>query len=346
MAFPPVFQENYEDGSRGNWDAETDSQSILSFPHYSTLARQEPHAIPFRGNYACQVDLAGHTGTTAATLQHNALDMSVNTTRHFRWYMYVSNLVIAASDRLQIFSIRATNTEHVVVEILNSAGSILLRAGQNSTGGTLRSTSLTQNTWLCVELSLLYDGDGSGDGTIDFFVQGAQVGAQLTALTQAASTRFNLGTFVGATGVNTGITSGIILFDEFMIDDERVYPFYERFPQRMVLTESGHVAAGPGRISEITLLSGGAADNTLRVFDSDAAVITDPTNLIVPELRNMNANETVPWDIKPDSGYFNRGVYVDLTGTDPRAMVTLADGLITEGAKKSYARRRSAHAVV
>jgi hypothetical protein len=338
MSFPWVMEDTFEGGST-NFDAETDTQSILDFPHYVTLCDTPPHQPPFRGAYCARINLATQSGETEASLQHNALDMSADTARCFRWYMYVHNLVTAASDRIQIFSIRATDTEHVIVEVFNNAGTYVLRSGQSS-AGTLRSVELVQDKWLCMELVLAYDGSANGGGTIAFFVDNVQIGATLTGLTQAASTRFNLGTFIGgntvaASNVNTGVTSGVLLFDQFLIDDTRIGPL-ARFPQTILLTESGHAALGPGQVEEYYLLDGGSSDTVIELYDTDEAVTTQAP--FVPRLEDTASNRI--GDNWLSMGQFNKGCYVSLSGTDPQAWVTFRDAVVTEEGVRQAAKRR------
>jgi len=84
------------------------------------------------------------------------------------------------------------------------------------------------------------------------------------------------------------------------------------------MTKSGHALVGPGKLIP-TLLSGAATDNRLRVYDSDVASTNAP---LVADLHNTAGDETVE-SRRPV--YVRNGAYVELTGTNPRAMVEIQE---------------------
>ena len=61
MAFPFLSEANFEDGTKGHFDSETDTGSRLDIAHYSTLAKIPGLAMPWRGAYAVRVNLATST---------------------------------------------------------------------------------------------------------------------------------------------------------------------------------------------------------------------------------------------------------------------------------------------
>lgn len=340
MAFPFSFEEAYEAGSRGGFNSETDTGSRLDFPHYPVLAGNPRVDIPWRGAYCMQVDLSTSTDDALLT-ELEGFDVNANTAAHLRFYLFVSrDLVMAASDSFDL--LRWDSAGPVIefsINITNNAGVIELRAGDTG-GATFRATPLILGVWHAVELSI---NTGTGaNGTCDFYVDGLQVGAQVASITCAALTQARMGVM----GQDAGTTTGILLFDAIVVDDTRVYPHKERFPASLLLTASGHAAVGPGRVASINLLAGAAADNIVTVYDTDQANTADAGNVIA-QVSNSAASETEQVDlvVSPSGGYFKRGCYVNLAGTNPRALVTFAERYQSKALIKSYGLRRAPHVV-
>lgn len=343
MAFPFLFQEHFEAGTAGAFDSETDTNSKLDFPHYPTLVPHPNLDIPWSGAYCMRINLA--LGTADAYLEELAgFDAALAATIHARFYLFVStNLVMAASDRFSILQLQSAGpANEVTVDIRNNAGTIeLMMVAEPGGGETLRATALVLGVWHAVELSLTIDSGVGNDGTASFFVDGAQVGAQVTALDQAAISQARM----GAIAIDAGTTAGFLLFDAVIVDDTRVFPSRKRFSQTVLVTQSGHTALGPGRISGVNLVAGGAADNVVTVYDTDQGNTSDAGNVIA-QVSNGAANETV--ETSPqwfNGGYFTRGCYINLVGTNPRALVTFSERFMSRGHIRSYARRRASHIV-
>lgn len=281
-------------------------------------------------------------GTADAYVQENeGFDVAASTAASARFYFFAStNLTMADTNTFDILQWQSgAGTTEFSVNILDTSGVKSLRAGDTG-GAVFRSSPLTLGVWHCIELSI---NTGSGaNGTADFYLDGNQIGAQITTIASAALTQARLGSI----GIDAGTTAGRLLFDEVIVDNARVFPFRQRYPRQIMLTQSGHVAVGMGRLSQVTLLSGGAADNEMSVYDDDTANTNDASNLIVPTLRNLNADIPESWEVEPQDGYFERGVYVTLSGTNPRALITIADSLLSVGAIASYAQRRPNYSAV
>ena len=73
MAFPYIFKANFEGGTNGEWDSESDTGSRLDFPHYSELARIPGLAMPYRGARCMRVDL-----TTGQTNDHTVTEGDID----------------------------------------------------------------------------------------------------------------------------------------------------------------------------------------------------------------------------------------------------------------------------
>jgi hypothetical protein len=84
MAFPYIFEENFELGTKGDFDTETDTGSLLDFPHYSTLANIKNAPMPYRGAYCARIILGD---TNDHTLTEGAIDIADEGTASVRFYL-------------------------------------------------------------------------------------------------------------------------------------------------------------------------------------------------------------------------------------------------------------------
>jgi len=347
MAFPFVSHKNFEAGSVAEWDSETDTESKLNVQHWSWLAGHGARLeLPYHGAYAAHIDLS--LGTADAYLQEDDdFDLSADGTLYIRLYLYAKGLTMAASDRFTIFALEsAAGTNEVALSLYNNAGTIQLVAsetGATAIGAGTRQAFFAQDIWHCVELSVNIDAGVGNDGTIDYFLDGYQVGTQITGLDQAAIVHARL----GAIGIDAGTTSGHLLFDSLIADDTRVYPVRQRFSEQQMAFKSGHLFLGRGELEQVTLMAGAATDNALILYDTDEANTNDPSNIIVPELRNaQGASDTVVYKVPRGHGWFERGCYAALSGTNPRALVMVRRATQGIPALRSFMPSRRAHGVV
>lgn len=311
MAFPFVFEDDFESGDLTGWDtAETDTDGKASVKHFTRLAGYRLH--PYRGAYGYHIDLTG--GTNDAFAQENTdFDMALDAVNFLGFAFYASRLTMAASDRFTIARFRSGGaTDEAVVCIRNNAGTIEVLASETGASATVRATHLVQDKWHWAELRLSLDDGVSNDGTIDFYLDGVQVGAQITALDQAAITDFSL----GAIGLDAGTTAGHLVFGPVVFDNtDRVFPPPSRFPQQRIFTKSGHAFVGPGAIADAALLSTTAGES-MTLWDTDVANSDDEWNKVREiAIGGQTSTDGPIW--------FERGCYVQLAGTAPRGQVTL-----------------------
>ena len=313
MSATPVFQENFDDGTKGNFDGTTvdGGTTALFFRHWKALATASDRPMPFRGAYVPEINLAAVDSSGTYFLENTAFDHTTDVTRSLRFYMWFStDLVMAASDTFDIFVLRSASVNEVTVSVKNNSGVIEIGAGE--TAGTTRATKLTLGAWHPVELTMAIDGAANGSGLIDFFIDGDQVGAQIGSLTQAATTNARF----GVQAIDAGTTTGRIYFDHIMYDESRVYPFAEHKPFTVEVTDSEHIFVGPGELSAATLRSTGAA-NTMHIYDTDTANTNDPSSRKVELDLNTHTSFDGPL-------FFEKGCYVALAGTNPRGEVVVA----------------------
>lgn len=347
MAFPFLLEAKFAAGQETEFTASgSDSESRLDVLHYETMVRRYNYKnlVPFREAYSAHVTLINDGSPADAYLaEDTAATVGANGDIAVRFYLYVtSNLTMAASDRFTIFAFRAAGQEEAVIDIRNNSGTIEILASETNAGATVRAASLILDEWHCVEMVCNVDAGGGNDGTIAFYLDGYQIGSTITSLNQDTFATCRL----GAMNQDAGTTAGEIFFNEFVLDDVRVYPLRDVNSHTVLLTKSGHVALGPGQVAHYALLSGGAADNTLELFDTDQANTLQQQTTIAPQLANVNAGETVHSGNQVYSAYFQRGCYVELAGTNPRAMITLCHANLSPANKRDYALRRPTHGVV
>lgn len=333
MAFPWTGEENFEDGTLGAFNSETDTGSILDFPHYSTLAGIPGMAMPWRGAYCMRVALAG--GTADAYVQENDdWDIAANGTLYFSFRVWLDPSMEAANNDLfaiwQLESSGPTVEAAVFLQYTTANG---WRLGLNETaadsGASYQDIALGQ--WHTVEVFVNLDAGGGNDGTLDAWLNGSAF-TQLTSLDQGAIIQGKL----GAIGPDAG-TSGVLLFDDVRADDAQIYGKDDhRFSETITLTKSGHVFVGAGQIDNITLNAGAGTDCVLEVFDTDTANTNQQYKL---RMTNTANNELVDPAGMPLN--VHHGCYVSLSGTDPRATVSICKGAMNEAAMRSVAKRRT-----
>lgn len=313
------FEENFELGTLGDFNSETDTDGGLNIRNYKAIARDggtpNLNAMPYRGAYALEADLAV-ISSDGYLQEDDGFDMALEDTDHIRFYFYVtSDLTMATTERFTLFVLQSAGpANEVTVSIRDTAGLKTIIADE--TGATAgRPSELSLGVWHCVELTAHLDAGGGNDGTLDFFLDGVQVGAQITGLDQAAIIQARL----GAMDVDAGTTKGRVYFSEIINHDDtaadvqgggRVYPENERWLNPRTFTKSGHFFVGPGHLDYIALASA-SADNVIRCFDTDEGDVT-PARSWVLEL-DPDAHTSINTPI-----WFKRGCYVQLSGSVPR----------------------------
>lgn len=336
MAFPYDFEANFELGDNSEFDAESDSSSLLDFPHYATLAKIPNLPAPFRGAYCMRTVLAA--GTTEAYVQENDnFDLSASGTLYIRFHFWVSSdITMANNDEFGIFQLwSGTNTVEAGVYI-NYTTANDLRVGIGETSAS-QLKPLTTNEWHCMEVFVTIDSGVGDDGTIDAWLDGAAY-TQVTSLDQGAITS---GVF-GILNPDAGSTTGTVLIDQIAADSARIYPISRRWQRQVFLTKSSHVFVGNGVVDNVELIDGGSGDTVLDLFDTDIGVTNDISN------SHNRINVVTASDFVDPAGMpadFTRGCYVSMSGTSPRAIVSIrsATGWGSDGAVRNVGMHRKPH---
>ena len=338
MAFPYIFESNFEPGSNAEWDSETDTDNALDFPSYKTLARQGLE--PFSGAHCMR--LRAGLGTNDATVTEGDIDIADTVTRYFRFnILFADDFRCTATDAsvslLELQGAANAITASFGFKITVSTDVINLGIGSANAAAvpaTFSTQAVERGVWYTVELAV--DIQTGGTGTLDMYV--TRWGSTAATGAEAAlATKTNIAVTHGVLGLQDHLatTIGTILIDNFVMDDARIYPQSARYPETPLLTKTAHAFVGPGKIDELTLLAGGAADNVCKVYDTD---IASTTASLVAELSNSIAAETVS-RITPIE--VQHGAYCVLSGTNPRALVKIAHAPYSAGAVRSLGAKRT-----
>ena len=315
MAFPWIFEANFETGDNTEWDSESDTGSLLDFPHYTTLAAIPTMAMPYRGAYCMRIQMGD---TNDHTVTEGDIDIGDGATRYFRWYMYAHSNVTATAD--DIFSIlelqQGGGTVEQTVGMQITAATNLLEIGVGDGTAPTSFVPFPRGRWVCVELLSTISTGGAGAMTL--FLDGGQEIA-LTGQTQAAA----VGQGVLGTQLTLATTTGTLLFDQFVMDDARVYPYRERRPNQIHITKNTHLFVGPGYVDGASLLTATSGD-IMRIFDTDTGNINDALSYVTELDADNLTSMAGPIEVK-------RGCYITITGTNPRGEVYLTTSSLKPG---------------
>jgi len=318
MAFPWLHYSTFDDGTRQNFDSETDASNILDFPHYRELSRGG--FSPWQGSHALRLRL---NGTATANIAETG-DWDTSASGTIATWLTVcigSDLNLADGDTVILFSLDSAGpVSETVFGVRRSGSNYQLFAGE--TGATNTLTITRDNTkWYQIELVNTIDAGGGNNGTLDFYVDGAAVGAQITALDQEVITQIRLGAVSGTAAGN----AGTVLIGGIIADDARVYPRNRFHNETVWITRDVNAFVGPCTIDDV-LLTGTSTDAVLTILDTD---IYEATGIgfsrePVVYIRNTVSNNQEPGlNVKRQ---VHKGVYVQLTGTNPQAWVSIDKG--------------------
>ena len=336
MAFPWILESNFELGTNAEWTSESDTGGALTFPHYSTLAGVPGAPAPYHGAYCMEVRLVADTN--AHVVISTAGDIADQATASARWYMYISSdFTATADDVFSIFELTqaAGGTTETTVGMRITAATNVLEIGIGDGVAPSSYVPITRGMWHCVECTVKISTTGVGTATL--FLDGASVVA-LTTLTNGAA----VGDCLLGIKLQLSTTGGAIWFDDFVFDNLRVYGESpsQRWTLNPLFTKDGHAFVGPGRVENMSGYAGAATDLLVQLFDTDTGDTTD-AGRVVAELKNVANSELVDKATGPFE--FRRGCFVLMTGTTPRAQLTIHPHVAygSDGAIKSYGSRRN-----
>ena len=345
MAFPYTTVDQFEDGTVGNFATVVgaDTNSAVSFPHYTELARTPGVAMPYNGAYCMKVDLA--TASTAGGWIQNDSDWDVTTATeeiYIRMKFWLSKDAAMSSD--DVFDILHLASGADSTPITDGVGQALVSikyttaAGWEIGIGKIAPTSLTPLTlgeWHDVEM--YFNPAGGAAGTIDAWLDGVSL-TQVASLTSLTTTSGAIGAVPGAAFTPT---AGTLLIDGVIghLDGARIGAGGKRWDDQTYMIASGHAFVGHGIIDNVSLLAGSGTDSVCTVYDTDRADTTNTSPLVV--LKQIVANEG-PIDSAGMPITVSKGAYVELAGTTPRAILNLrrAVGHGSDAAIRTHAFRQ------
>lgn len=323
MAFPWIFASNMESGvATTEWDSETDTVSQLDFAHYKTLALYPWKCAPYSGAYCLRCVLSG--GTADAFVKEGDIDCAADTATWIKFDLWMSpNFTGTADDTFAIFEAQEVGNAPQVsfgARVVAATNVINLGIGK-AAPTTFSALDFQRGVWHTVELKIDLDDGGSDDGTVDIYVtrSGDLVAtkvyaAQVASLDQTAVTH-------GVLGIQDHLatTTGVILIDNFIQDDARVYPQarYQNDPIFAGITGGGHAFVGPGWIAGAAILAG--TSPTMVLWDTDSADVLASQSYEVSMATASTNQSSIGGHI-----YFQKGCYVVLGGTAPVGQILLA----------------------
>jgi len=284
---------------------------------------------PWQGAHALRVVLSGTA--TANITETGDFDTALDGVISVWLSICVgADFTLNDGDAVIVFALQSAGpTNEVVFGIDRSGSAYRFFAGE--TGATRTQVFTRSNSrWVQIELTCNIDaGGGANDGTIDFYIDGGQVGAQITGLTQAAIAQAQLGAISGTAAGD----AGTFLIGGIIADDLRIFP-RERFPLETVwVTRDMTAWLGPVTLDAVSL-TGTSTDATLTILDADVfeSGFTSVSREPVVYVRNVTASDQAPGFNVPVK--LTKGAYVQLTGTNPQAWVSIKS---PSGAVRSHA---------
>ncbi len=332
MAFPWLHHSTWDDGAIATeWDqGETDSSNIMDVAHYKELARSG--LTPWQGAHALRIVL---NGTAVADIQEDSdFDIAVGGANNIHIWMPVligADVALNDGDAVILLALQSVAPANEFVFGLDRSGDdYRLFAGET---GATRTFTITRsnNRWYQIELSGLIE---AGAGTMNFYVDGAQVGAQITGITHATTIQGLLGAISGTASGN----AGTILIGGLIADDARIYP-RERFPpETMWVTRDITSWVGPCTLDAASV-SGTSTDAVMTILDTDnySSTGTSFSREPVVYIRNVTANDQSPGFNTPVK--FKKGAYVQLTGTNPQGWISIKHPSVVVKSREQYVQR-------
>ena len=313
MAHPWVFESAFENRTTPfGWDSESDTGSKLDVPAYWELAQIPGMGMPFRGASCLRIDLRSGDANDH-TLTEGDIDIADATTRWFRFYLWLSaDFASTANDTFNLLELQqadGTREASLGLRITATTDAVEVGIGDGITPTDFAATTLSKGIWHCIEWGVLISTGGAG--TQALYVDGGAAQVSLATLTNAAAVAQG----VLGTQDTLSTTTGTILMDQFVMDDAQIYPYRERWPVAVELSQSGHAFIGPGEIESAAILTT-TAGNTMKLYDTDSASVLDAEGIIELAIGGHTAFE--------GPVRFDRGCYVSLGGTSPRGQVLLS----------------------
>ena len=317
MALPLEFFKSFEMGTKGNFDSETDTGNRLDFPHAKDIAP----VMPYRGAYCMRINLGKNSSD--AYLEEG-VSWPDQTDRFGRFRIFVGNDVQFGNDAdhvtlLQFYSSTSTKEARVLLARLDPLGVCLVTQMEGDTwgfGNWLPQLKITLGKWITVEFEQWVDA-ALGFVSVKFAGAGNAPSARFP---EGTITKFRLGAID-----QSGDITGTIYIDDFAIDEDRLYEDNSAHNGAlsggsMFFVQSGFAFLGAGEIESVSLVDGGSGNCRLKIYDT-AEPTAKPLGSLRDSLATLSNNAT---EQSRHRGFrVTRGAYVELSGTNPQAIVRL-----------------------
>jgi hypothetical protein len=309
-----IFAENFESGTRGNFDSETDVGNQLDIVNYKALGNYPWAAVPYTGAFASRIVLNGGVADAFFT---KAIAIADATADFFRFEVMFSSDFRATAD--DVFSI--LELQGAASAITGSIGFRITAATQEINVGigsaaaaavpaTFAPQVIDRGVWYVIETK--FGISTSGAGLVDLYIsrdgspKAPAPVAQLSAKTNIAVTAVVLGV-----QDQLATTQGVILVGSLGVDSARLSP-RQRYDNDPVLSISGHAFVGPGYISAAAILGGTMP--TMALYDTDIGDTSQPYTVYLDAAMQTSVGGPI---------FFERGCYMQLTGANAIGQVML-----------------------
>lgn len=353
-----LFQDNFERGAdglgdAGRYDSETDTENQLDIPHYVTLAQSPGLPMPYSGGaYCLRAVLSG--GTADAFVTEADANTADGETWWHKWNMWISPDFAtnsSADDTFVIWeSIGAAVSFAVGLRYVDSTGLLEFGCGE-LTPTSFSGVMAPLGEWFTVEVSTLTV-TGAATGAISVFIT-PENGTPSTTATVTVGSIQNVAATHCVLGPQDHLatTLGTMLFDNFMIETQRIWPQKNRFSQTIRMTQSGHVFVGPGTVEKIVSVNGTGTSNVIEMYDTDTGQIYMPNkkdHITLAVAGTTYSSTNTPFDVTRGLFYHDSdGTNVPGTwalGADPaETFITIsrAPNWFSDGNIRRYAHRRN-----
>ena len=306
-----LFYEGFEKGTPGAFTTpDVDTGGRLHFPGPRQLSADGYKIVPQRGGGVMQIDFA-KSSADAYLVADTAFNVTGTATIHFRFMIMAYMLNLASSlDSFDIFRGIKTGpaTEYSCKLAWDDLDGLVLDLAGNR-------MPFPQMVWTCIEVEVKAGASGY-----------VRVRSGGNTLSHNPGTVADIIDFqIGVLGQAGSITQGSLVFDEIYVSPTRLYPPQGPTDVRELSGASlrmrkpgGFAFVGKGEILSVQLIGETGIDNRVNIYDTGIPTFSEDD--LVEVLTATVAGMT---KINQRILQFNRGAWVEPSGTDPLVVMQL-----------------------